>query len=195
MKKRIISVFVVLSILFGITAYSYELYNTGMVVTPDNPYNRDLTEWQNVYNGWSNLTISEKKIYIVCFSHIVADILEVEPPKIEFERLADDVNGETYLDGSKIVIDEVALSNKYRAFTTISHEMRHIWQLKYANYVFNNYVRSENDRKEYLKQTAEMDANIFSAMVFEMIFPQVVIMVNEHGVMMRIDADIPYILN
>lgn len=195
MKKRIIRISILLSIVFGITVYSHELFYKGMVVTTDNPYYRDLSEWQVPYNDWSNLSTEEKQSYILTFAHVVADILEIKPPKIEFVRLAEEVNGQTYLDGSKIQIDEVALTNKYRAFTTIAHEMRHIWQLEYANYVFDSYTQYNIDREKYVRQTAEMDANIFSAMVFEMIFPDVVIEVNEQGYMRRIDTEIPYYLN
>lgn len=195
MKKRIISIAILLSLLFGITSYSHELFQKGMVVTTDNAYYRDLSEWQTPYTNWYYLTEQDKQNYIRSFAYIVGDILEVKPPQIIFSDIADDINGRTFLDGTRIELDSKHLNNPYVAFTTIAHEMRHQWQIEYVNYIFNDYIQHNVSYDEYLKQTAEMDANIFSAMVFEMIFPEVVIEVNEYGYMKRIDSEIRYYLN
>lgn len=100
----------------------------------------------------------------------ICEILNIPIPKISYDTSVFDT--ETTLamcrkDGKIINIRKYDEPNPDLLFS-ITHELRHIWQIKNdEEYYFKNYKNASEceDYEEYNLQIAELDANAFSAIV------------------------------
>ena len=104
-------------------------------------------------------------------------ILSIKCPKIKFVPEKDEtgVLAKVVLDtNKKIKRINFALDyeNVYIAYFAISHELRHVYQLKYNYQIFEKYVEKDTgiSTEDYNLQEAEIDANAFGSLYMQVNF-------------------------
>jgi len=104
-------------------------------------------------------------------------ILSIKCPKIKFVPEKDEtgVLAKVVLDmNKKIKRINFALDygNIYDAYFTICHELRHVYQLKYNNQIFEKYIEKGTgiSTEDYNLQEAEIDANAFGSLYMQISF-------------------------
>lgn len=89
---------------------------------------------QDVFNEWKNMSETQRKAYLESYGDKLADVLGIDFKGISFTELCDYMYCWGYSDGSGMIYVTPALfkdpSNLVEAINTISHEMRHEFQVQ-----------------------------------------------------------------
>lgn len=109
------------------------------------------------------------------FINDVCNMLKIEPPDISYDTSnfqTDTTLAQTKSDGSTIYI-RLLPTAKPELFLSISHELRHVWQIRLhpEKYLKNYKTRDDcTSLVEYNLQLAEIDANAFASIVMMKFF-------------------------
>lgn len=103
----------------------------------------------------------------------ICDILDIDIPQISFD--ASNFPTETTLalcDTKNYTICIRPENQGLDLFFSISHELRHLWQLEEdETYYFDSYISSDKtDVESYNLQVAEIDANAFASIMMTKFF-------------------------
>ena len=93
---------------------------------------------------------------------VISGMLGIACPQIAFKSNMED-DGVAYTDVNSIDIkpsDEEAMD--IITLKHIAHELRHLWQMKYAPEMEEKYVRSEESVEQYFMSDMETDAEAFA---------------------------------
>lgn len=108
-------------------------------------------------------TLDDKMVYrFTACCLIISEMLGIACPQIAFKSNMED-NGTSYTDVNCIDIkpsDEEAM--ELITLKHIAHELRHLWQMKYAPEMEEKYVRSEVSVEQYFMSDMETDAEAFA---------------------------------
>lgn len=89
---------------------------------------------KDIFNEWKNMPESQRKEYLTSYADKLADVLGIDFKGIRFTERCDSLYCWGYSDGSKKIYVTPALfkdsGNLVEAINTISHEMRHEYQVQ-----------------------------------------------------------------
>lgn len=103
-------------------------------------------------------------------------ILSIKCPKIKFVPKKDELGVLAKVVVSNKMIKKINFAldyeNVYDAYFAICHELRHVYQIKYNDQIFEKYVEKDTDisTENYNLQEAEIDANAFGSLYMQVNF-------------------------
>jgi hypothetical protein len=103
-------------------------------------------------------------------------ILSIKCPKIKFVPKKDELGVLAKVVVSNKMIKKINFSldyeNVYDAYFAICHELRHVYQIKYNDQIFEKYVEKDTgiSTEHYNLQEAEIDANAFGSLYMQVNF-------------------------
>lgn len=102
--------------------------------------------------------------------------LSIKCPKIKFVPKKDELGVLAKVVVSNKMIKKINFSldyeNVYDAYFAICHELRHVYQIKYNDQIFEKYVEKDTgiSTEHYNLQEAEIDANAFGSLYMQVNF-------------------------
>lgn len=103
-------------------------------------------------------------------------ILSIKCPKIKFVPKKDELGVLAKVVVSNKMIKKINFAldyeNVYDAYFAICHELRHVYQIKYNDQIFEKYVEKDTgiSTEHYNLQEAEIDANAFGSLYMQVNF-------------------------
>lgn len=103
-------------------------------------------------------------------------ILSIKCPKIKFVPKKDELGVLAKVVVSNKMIKKINFSldyeNVYDAYFAICHELRHVYQIKYNDQIFEKYIEKDTgiSTEHYNLQEAEIDANAFGSLYMQVNF-------------------------
>lgn len=103
-------------------------------------------------------------------------ILSIKCPKIKFVPKKDELGVLAKVVVSNKMIKKINFAldyeNVYDAYFAICHELRHVYQIKYNDHIFEKYVEKDTgiSTENYNLQEAEIDANAFGSLYMQINF-------------------------
>lgn len=103
-------------------------------------------------------------------------ILSIKCPKIKFVPKKDELGVLAKVVVSNKTIKKINFAldyeNVYDAYFAICHELRHVYQIRYNDQIFEKYVEKDTgiSTENYNLQEAEIDANAFGSLYMQVNF-------------------------
>lgn len=148
-------------------------------------FNIPLRTWQNweegkrktpIYVYESLISKMDEYLSILDIAKDCEKILSIKCPKIKFVPKKDELGVLAKVVVSNKMIKKINFAldyeNVYDAYFAICHELRHVYQIKYNDHIFEKYVEKDTgiSTENYNLQEAEIDANAFGSLYMQINF-------------------------
>lgn len=148
-------------------------------------FNIPLRTWQNWEEGKRKtptyvydylINKMDEYLSILDIAKDCEKILSIKCPKIKFVPKKDELGVLAKVVVSNKMIKKINFTldyeNVYDAYFAICHELRHVYQIKYNDQIFEKYVEKDTgiSTEHYNLQEAEIDANAFGSLYMQVNF-------------------------